>query len=144
MAEAISCMRALPAGCATIHRADTMPYRIAITPAPIASHSARSVVILWSSRLADSWPFAALHGRLGRRCTAKKARDYTTKGDLGFRRRPGDRTTHGTEAGGPRGRCNPPDAVVQGSSPVPESAKLEPGTGAPAADSLQSADPTVG
>jgi hypothetical protein len=38
-------MRALPGDCAMIQRTMKMPYRIAATPAPIASQSARSVVI---------------------------------------------------------------------------------------------------
>src|SRR5262245_28178202 len=75
-------MRALPAGWAMIQRAETIPYRIAITPAPIASHSARSVVILeLPSRYFLASP-AAARARV-RRCTAKKARDYTTKAASG-------------------------------------------------------------
>ena len=45
IAAAISCMRALPGDWARIQRTEKIPYRIAATPAPIASQSARSVVI---------------------------------------------------------------------------------------------------
>src|SRR5688572_16110244 len=39
MAAAISCMRALPAGSLRIANIENTPYKTAITPAPIASHS---------------------------------------------------------------------------------------------------------
>ena len=39
MAAAISCMRALPAGSLRIAIIENTPYKTAITPAPIASHS---------------------------------------------------------------------------------------------------------
>jgi hypothetical protein len=45
IAAAISCMRALPAGCARIQRTENTPYSIATTPAAMASHSALSSVI---------------------------------------------------------------------------------------------------
>ena len=43
MAAAISCMRALPAGCLLIQPTENTPYSTASTPAPIASQSATSV-----------------------------------------------------------------------------------------------------
>jgi hypothetical protein len=45
IAADISRMRSLPAGCLRIHCVDITPNRMAITPEPIESHRANSLVI---------------------------------------------------------------------------------------------------